>query len=66
MLIDSGSQVLLNYAVAQRLSGSVSKSLPQGGFTACHWPPVVLGSLREGVPVTTVVVSTAMGVSPCY
>ena len=57
---------LLIYAVAQRLSGSVFLSLPQGGFTACHWPSIVLGTLREGVPVTTAVVSTAMGVSSCF
>ena len=47
-----------------RLSGSVSLCLPQGGFTACHWPSIVLGALREGAPVTIAVVSTAMGVAP--
>ena len=34
-----------------------------GGFTACHWPSIVLGTLREGVPVTNAVVSTARGVA---
>ena len=38
----------------------------QGGFTACHWPSVVLGAFREGAPVTIVVVSTAMGVARCF
>ena len=56
---------VLKYAVTRCLSGTVSESLPQGGCTACHWPPDVLGTLREGVPATNAVVSTAVGVSPC-
>jgi len=47
------------------LSVTAPYRLPQGGHTACHWPPIVLGTLREGAPVTIAVVSTAMGVSPC-
>ena len=37
-----------------------------GGFTACHRSSIVLGTLREVVPVTFAVVSTAMRVAPCY
>ena len=37
-----------------------------GWLHRCHWPPIVLGKLREGIPVTIAVVSTAMGVSPCF
>ena len=44
-----------------RLSGSVSLCLSHGGFIACHWPSIVLGTLREGAPVTIAVVSTALG-----
>ena len=36
----------------------------QGGFTACHWPSIVLGTLRKGVPVTIAGVSMALGVAP--
>ena len=35
---------------AQWLSVTVSESLPQGGFTACHWPTIVHGALREDGP----------------